>query len=185
MRLDRRHSFPASTRAADEREALDADPSAPGLLVKLIKTGGKVVRQARHVTFQLAELAVLRNIVPRSWRGYDGSLRSNRGQHRYDGCPPLAKPTNTRKPLMLPCLNARRNRPPVFSSLDLSSGIDVIVSPQAEVARVSSDSGGRYTCARVARRRSRARVILEMSASASTSTRSGRCSSSSCVPAER
>ena len=32
------------------------------LLVKLIKTGAKVVRHARYVTFQLAEVAVPRNV---------------------------------------------------------------------------------------------------------------------------
>ena len=32
------------------------------LLVKLIKTGAKVVRHDRHVTFQLAEVAIPRNI---------------------------------------------------------------------------------------------------------------------------
>ena len=52
----------AAVGVAVERTGLDADPGAPGLLVKLIKTGAKVVRQSKYVTFQMAEAAVPRKI---------------------------------------------------------------------------------------------------------------------------
>ena len=39
-------------------QALVADPGAPGLREKLIKIGAKVVRHSRYVFFQMAEVAV-------------------------------------------------------------------------------------------------------------------------------
>ena len=53
--------LPAAAGAALGGQALDADPGAPAL-VKLIKTGARVVRHARCVTCQLAEVAVSRKV---------------------------------------------------------------------------------------------------------------------------
>ena len=47
------------------------------LRVKLIKTGAKVVRHARYVIFQMAEVAVAPKVSRRSWLGYDQSQRSH------------------------------------------------------------------------------------------------------------
>jgi len=50
----------------------------------LIKIGGKMVRHAQYVTFQLAEVAVRVGCTERSWIGFDSSRPSRRGPRRYD-----------------------------------------------------------------------------------------------------
>jgi len=54
--------LPASPGATEAREALVADPGAPGLREKLIKIGPKVVRHAKYMTFHMAEVAVPREL---------------------------------------------------------------------------------------------------------------------------
>ena len=54
--------LPASVGATEVGEALVVDPGAPGLREKLIKIGAKVVRHAKYVTFQMAEVAVPREL---------------------------------------------------------------------------------------------------------------------------
>ena len=59
-------------------------------------------------------------------------------------------------------LNARRDCLRVLSSLDLSSEIDLIASRRSKRKRISLGfRGGRYDAARVARRRSRVKVVWD------------------------
>lgn len=69
-------------------------------------------------------------------------------QCRYDGCDPLAKPTNTRVPAISLCLNARRNHLGVRSILDLSPEFNLIASRWHERKRLSLGFHGRvlYRC---------------------------------------
>ena len=53
--------LPATPGAAIANQALHVDPGAPEL-VRLIKTGAKVVFHSRYVTFQLAEVALPRRV---------------------------------------------------------------------------------------------------------------------------
>ena len=51
---------------------------------RMITIGGKMVRHAQYVTFQLAEVAVRVGCTERAWIGFDSSRPSRRGPRRYD-----------------------------------------------------------------------------------------------------
>ena len=109
----------------------------------------------------------MRCCTGRSLNGYDGLQRCRRGQRRYDGCRPSANPTNDERPQMSMCptpAEAARwaSKLPFLATTRLF----VPVAGRKSARGASNSTGGGYYGARMARRRSRANSIWEISDSA-------------------
>ena len=103
----------------------------------------------------------------RSSNGYDDSPRCRRGQHRYDGCQPLASPTDDERPQMSCALTpAEVARSGIQTAFFTRLGpLESVPGGKSTIGAWSS-SRGRYSGARTGRRCCRANVIWEMSVTA-------------------